>query len=56
MARVLKQFYADETGATAIEYALIALIVGLGIIVGLRGLPVALNSLMNNVVSNLDAA
>ena len=56
MNRVLKQFYADELGATAIEYALIALIVGLGIIVGLQGLPVALNGVMNNVSTNLDAA
>ena len=56
MTRVLKQFYADAAGATAIEYALIAVVVGLGIIVGLQGLPVAFNGLMNNVTSNLDVS
>jgi Flp pilus assembly protein, pilin Flp len=48
------RFMKDESGATAIEYGLIAAIVGIGIIVGLTNLQNALNSLFNNVESNLD--
>ena len=48
------RFVKDESGATAIEYGLIAAIVGIGIIVGLTNLQNALNSLFNNVESNLD--
>jgi len=33
--KTLKTFLADESGATAIEYALIAALIGLGIIGGL---------------------
>ena len=33
MASLLKQFAADQTGATSIEYALIAVLVGIAIIV-----------------------
>ena len=54
MGRILARFFADNDGATAIESALIALLIGIGIIAGLQGLPNALNSLMNNVDSNLD--
>lgn len=48
MIRVLKNFMADESGATAIEYALIASIVGLGIIGGLTQLPPALNAVFTS--------
>ncbi len=46
-------FRKDETGATAIEYGLIAAIVGIGIIVGLGGLRDGLNTLFNNVKTKL---
>ena len=48
----MKKFLAfkkDEEGATAIEYALIASIVGLGIISGLQQLPPALNAVFTSV-------
>lgn len=51
--RFLDQFICDEDGVTSIEYGLIAFIVGVGIIVGLKELPIALNSLENNVAANL---
>ena len=35
MNNIVTRFAADELGATAIEYGLIAAIVGVGIIVGL---------------------
>jgi Flp pilus assembly pilin Flp len=53
MKEVLRKFAACETGAVAIEYAFIALIVGIGIIVGLMKLPPALNDLFNEVDSNM---
>lgn len=38
MYAIFKQFVQDESGATAIEYGLIALLVGLGILTGARTL------------------
>jgi pilus assembly protein Flp/PilA len=49
MKRFFVRFGADESGATAIEYGLIAGIIGLGIIVGLTNLQVALNTLFSGV-------
>ncbi|MEO1206087.1 MAG: Flp family type IVb pilin [Pseudomonadota bacterium] len=45
------RFMKDESGATAIEYGLIASIVGVGIIVGLEALTTALNTLFDTKVS-----
>lgn len=42
-------FLKEEEGATAIEYGLIAAIVGIGIISGLQLLPPALNALFGSV-------
>ena len=53
MAIFLKTFMADEKGATAIEYALIALIVGIGIITGLNQLAPAFNNRMTAIGTNL---
>jgi pilus assembly protein Flp/PilA len=47
------RFANDESGATAIEYGLIAAIVGIGIIVGLGALRDGLNTLFNNVKTEL---
>jgi pilus assembly protein Flp/PilA len=54
MKSFLTRFVKDESGATAIEYGLIAAIVGIGIIVGLGSLRDGLNTLFNNVVTNLN--
>ena len=43
MRRLMKEFMADESGATAIEYCLIACGVSLAIIVTVQGLGVTLN-------------
>jgi pilus assembly protein Flp/PilA len=53
MVKLTTIFARDESGATAIEYGLIAAIVGIGIIVGLGALRDGLNSLFNNVVTQL---
>ncbi|MBU2583230.1 MAG: Flp family type IVb pilin [Alphaproteobacteria bacterium] len=44
-------FSKNEDGATAIEYAFIASIVGVGIISGLQLLPPALNAVFAEVAS-----
>jgi len=46
-------FFADDSGATAIEYALIAGVIGLSIIVGLGTIRDGLNDHFNNVADGL---
>jgi len=43
----------DDSGVTAIEYGLIATFIGVGIIVSLGPLRDALNTMFNNVGTNL---
>ena len=54
MKAFLTRFAENTSGATAIEYGLIAAIVGIGIIVGLGALRDGLNTLFNNVNTNLN--
>ena len=56
MESILTRFVNDESGATAIEYGLIAAIVGVGIISGLTSLKTGLNSLFTSVNTNLSSA
>ncbi len=53
MKTIIGRFVRDQSGATAIEYGLIAAIVGVGIIVGLGAVRDALNGLFNNVGDNV---
>ncbi len=53
MSAYLNRFLKDESGATAIEYGLIAAIVGVGIVVGLTQLKDGLNTLFGNVNTQL---
>ena len=53
---VVACFLKDEFGATAIEYGLIAAIVAVGIIVGLSNLRDGLNTLFNNVDTNVSSS
>jgi pilus assembly protein Flp/PilA len=46
---VLAGFLHDPQGATAVEYAVIATIIGVGIVVGISAIPDALNTFFNNV-------
>ena len=50
---LLIRFAEDASGATAIEYGLIAAIVGVGIIVGLTQLQSGLNTLFGNINTQL---
>ncbi len=54
MTNVFARFMKDESGATAIEYGLIAAIIGVGIIVSLEQLQAALNTLFGtDIVAKL---
>jgi pilus assembly protein Flp/PilA len=55
MVTRLKQFAADESGATAIEYALIAVLVGIAIITSVTALGSSLQSIFDTVASTVDA-
>jgi pilus assembly protein Flp/PilA len=53
MIKSVKKFVANESGATAIEYALIAALVSVAIIGALSALSSKLQNTFNEVASNL---
>ena len=53
---IFARFANDESGATAIEYGLIAAIVGVGIITSLGNLKAGLDAIFNSVNSTLSTA
>ena len=53
MLRVFKNFLVDESGATAIEYGLIAAGIALAIITTINGLGTKLNTKFNSINSSL---
>jgi pilus assembly protein Flp/PilA len=53
MKRSLLKFWADESGATAIEYALIAAGISLAIIAAVNGLGTTLNEKFTSINSSL---
>ena len=53
---LVQGFKSDESGATAIEYALIAAIVGIGIITALGLMKDQLNATYNTVEGSLQEA
>jgi len=54
MSRIVTRFWQDDSGATAIEYGLIAAIIGLGIITSVQMIPEALNGMFGRVVEAFD--
>ncbi len=56
MNKLIAKFGKDESGATAIEYALIAAIVGIGIITALGTMKTELNNTFESVESALTSA
>jgi pilus assembly protein Flp/PilA len=56
MTNIFSRFVKDESGATAIEYGLIAAIVGVGIISGLGTLQEGLNGIFETIDGKLDGA
>ena len=55
MRNLLKSFLNDEQGATSIEYAYIAMMIGIGIIISLKSIAPAFNNKMDDVSTNLSA-
>ena len=53
MTKLLVRFARDESGATAIEYGLIATLVGVAIIVGATALGSKLNGTFNYIAGQL---
>ncbi len=53
---MFSRFMNDESGATAIEYGLIAAIVGVGIILGLQNVRTELQTTLNKVGTELKTA
>ena len=56
MFKSVNTFLADESGATAIEYGLIAAIVGVGIILGLQNVRTELQATLTKVQTELKNA
>lgn len=53
MLETLRKFQRDECGGTAVEYALIAMIVAIGIIPALQSIPPVLNNLFSSFSPSL---
>ncbi|NUS20095.1 Flp family type IVb pilin [bacterium M00.F.Ca.ET.230.01.1.1] len=56
MQLVIERFRADESGATAIEYALIGVLVAVAILVGATSLGGALNAQFMNIATSVNSA
>ena len=56
MTNLLKRFKNDESGATAIEYGLIAALIGVGIITAAGALGTSLTGVFENISEELDGA
>ncbi|THV24072.1 Flp family type IVb pilin [Peteryoungia ipomoeae] len=56
MTKIFARFVKDESGATAIEYGLIAALISVALIAGATTLGGALNNQFKNVSTHLNAA
>ena len=54
MTKFVSRFVKDESGATAIEYGLIAGLIAVGIVVGATALGTDLNGLFNRLATKLN--
>ncbi len=55
MLNLLRQFVKDQSGATAIEYGLIATLIAVALIVGATALGSQLNLVFNGISTKLTA-
>jgi pilus assembly protein Flp/PilA len=56
MKNLFSRFVKDESGATAIEYGLIAALIAVGIIAASKTLSTSISGTFKTVASELDAA
>jgi len=54
MSKLVSRFVSDESGATAIEYGLIAALIALAIVVGAGALGNSLNNQFGRIATKLD--
>ncbi len=54
--KMIRKFFKDNKGATAIEYGLIAALIAVAAIAAMQGLGNSLNKTFNNVSTKLNAA
>ena len=52
----LRRFAADEAGATAIEYGLVAGLIGLAIVIAITSLSGSIDDLYNYIIATAGAA
>ena len=55
MVKLAKNLWQDESGISAVEYALLAALVGVAFIVGAKVLGSAINSKLNDVANNMNS-
>jgi len=55
LTNVCKRYWQDESGATAIEYGLLAALIGIGIIGGASSVGKNTDSLWNGVLNSVEA-
>ena len=55
MLNAVKKLIANESGASAIEYALIAAVLSIGIIAGMKTLSTSVNKAFTDTATQLDA-
>jgi pilus assembly protein Flp/PilA len=56
MKSLFARFAKDESGATAIEYGLIATLIAVALIVGATAVGTSLNSVFNDISTKISAA
>ena len=56
MKNLVTKFASDESGATAIEYGLIAALIAVAMIVGATSVGTAINAKFNSVATKINAA
>jgi pilus assembly protein Flp/PilA len=56
MTKLIRKYFADESGATAIEYGLIAALVSVAAIVALTALGTELSDIFDEVKTTLENA
>ena len=56
LKNLISSYVSDDSGATAIEYGLIAALIGVGIIVGAKAMGGSINGLFSDVDNDLGTA
>jgi pilus assembly protein Flp/PilA len=56
MTKLLSRFYKDESGATAVEYGLIATLIAVAIMIGATQLGGALNDRFSGLADSVNGA